>query len=126
VLKWNASAVDPEQLNLLPIMRTDVTLQSDNRVIILDAKYYKDALQEHYGTPKIHSANLYQLSAYLRAAATELDGIRPEGILVYPVGGQTLNASFVIDGYSVRMYTVNLNQEWSLIERDLLQLVQTN
>ncbi len=35
----------------------------------MDAKYYKDALLEHYGTKRAHSGNLYQLLAYLRAEA---------------------------------------------------------
>ena len=124
-LKWNAEAADAIQLDLLPTMKTDITLRSDSKTIVIDAKYYKDALQEHYGTKKAHSGNLYQLLAYLRAEAAAQVGRPPEGILIYPVGDSSVDASFVIDGYPVRMFTLNLNQNWPLIERDLLGLLSS-
>ena len=60
-LKWNAVAADAANLDLLPAMRTDLSLRSTTRSIIIDAKYYKDAIQQYYGTKKAHSGNLYQL-----------------------------------------------------------------
>jgi 5-methylcytosine-specific restriction enzyme subunit McrC len=122
-LKWNAEATDAEDLDLLPVMKTDITLRSSHRVIIMDAKYYKNALQEHHGTAKAHSGNLYQLTAYLRAEGDMQTSIRPEGILIYPVGDNSVDASFVIDGYPVRLFTLNLSQDWRNIECDLLQLI---
>jgi len=122
-LRWNATAAKPEDLALLPIMKTDITMRSDQRAIIIDAKYYRSALQGNYGTEKAHSGNLYQLTAYLRSEARNHDLIVPEGILIYPVGDSRVDASFTIDGYPVRLYTLNLDQHWRNIERDLLQLV---
>lgn len=125
-LKWNAVAMTAENLDLLPVMKTDVTLRSTDRVIIMDAKYYKNALQEYYGGAKAHSENLYQLVAYLRAEGFAESSITPEGILIYPVGDNSVDASFVIDGYPVRLYTLNLNQGWRNIERDLLRLTSNS
>ena len=122
-LKWNAKATDAGDLDLLPVMKTDITLRSSHRVIIMDVKYYKNALQEHHGTAKAHSGNLFQLTAYLRTEGNIQTSIRPEGILIYPVGDNSVDASFVIDGYPVRLFTLNLNQDWRNIEHDLLQLI---
>lgn len=34
---------------LLPKMKTDVTLEYENKILIIDAKFYKDNLAENYG-----------------------------------------------------------------------------
>lgn len=43
--KWNATTVQLGDLRFLPMMTTDVTLSSTSRKIIIDAKYYRDALR---------------------------------------------------------------------------------
>jgi 5-methylcytosine-specific restriction enzyme subunit McrC len=122
--KWSATAVEPSDLRFLPTMTTDVTLSSAKRKIIIDAKYYRDALQTHYGSRTVHSGNLYQLLAYLRGSSQNIDaGQSVEGMLVYPVGEQYVDLSYKIDGYPVRIYTLNLGQPWFQIEEDLLKLV---
>jgi 5-methylcytosine-specific restriction enzyme subunit McrC len=122
-LSWRAESVGKGDLGLLPEMKTDVTLRSNTRTIIIDAKYYKDALQEHYGKKRAHSGNLYQLLAYLRAEESAGQGAKPEGILIYPAGMSEIDESYIIDGYPVRLYTLNLNQHWQGIEHDLLGLL---
>ena len=123
LLKWSAEPVGNANLDLLPEMLTDITLRSDTRTVIIDAKYYKDALQEYHGARKAHSGNLYQMLAYLRAESASGRNARPEGILIYPAGDSEVDESYLIDGYRVRLYTLNLNQNWSLIEGDLLDLL---
>jgi 5-methylcytosine-specific restriction enzyme subunit McrC len=66
--KWSAKAAQPTDLRFLPTMTTDVTLSSAERRIIIDAKYYRNALQTNYGSRTVHSSNLYQLLAYLEEA----------------------------------------------------------
>jgi 5-methylcytosine-specific restriction enzyme subunit McrC len=122
-LNWNIEPTSRGDLALLPEMRTDITLRNVTRTVIVDAKYYKDALQEFYGARKAHAANLYQLLAYLRAESAAAKHVQPEGILIYPVGNSQIDESYVIDGYSVRLYTLNLNQPWKEIEADLLRLL---
>jgi len=122
-LNWNVEPAGSGDLTLLPEMRTDVTLRNAARTIIVDAKYYKDALQEYFGAKKAHSDNLYQLLAYLRAESASTKLVRPEGILIYPVGDSEVDELYVIDGYPIRLYTLNLNQSWKEIESDLLRLL---
>jgi 5-methylcytosine-specific restriction enzyme subunit McrC len=123
--KWNATAERPDEVRFLPIMTTDVTLSSAARTIIIDAKYYRDALHTHsqYGSRTVHSANLYQLLAYLRGTAEAGTEQSIEGILVYPVGEQAVDLRFTIDAYPIRVFTLNLAQPWYSIETDLLNLV---
>ena len=50
---------------LIPVMTADVILKSPERRIIMDTKYYRDALApgRGSGTDKLKSGNLYQLLA---------------------------------------------------------------
>jgi 5-methylcytosine-specific restriction enzyme subunit McrC len=122
--KWSATAAEPTDLQFLPTMNTDVTLSSMGRKIIIDTKYYRDALQSNFGSRTVHSGNLYQLLSYLRGSSFEGHaGQSVEGMLVYPVGEQSVDLSYTIDGYPVRIYTLNLGQPWFRIEADLLSLV---
>jgi 5-methylcytosine-specific restriction enzyme subunit McrC len=122
--KWTATAADPTNLRFLPTMNTDVTLSSVGRRIIIDAKYYRDALQSNYGSRTVHSSNLYQLLAYLRGSSQETPGSQLiEGMLVYPVGEECVDLKYTIDGYPIRIYTLNLGQPWLRIEEDLQRLV---
>ena len=71
-------------------MEADVILESPERRIILDTKFYRDALARGRGsgTGKLHSNNLYQLLAYLRnRQATRPDGARHERHPALPAGG---------------------------------------
>ena len=111
----------------IPVMNADVILESSERRIILDTKYYRDALARGRGpgTGKLHSANLYQLLAYLRnRQATRPDGPRHEGILLYPqVGDQPLRADIRLEGFRIQARTVNLDQDWRLIHEEMLETV---
>jgi hypothetical protein len=47
-----------------------------------------------------------------------------EGILVYPVGVHSTDLRFEIDGFPIRIFTLDLSQPTTQgIERDLLQLL---
>jgi 5-methylcytosine-specific restriction enzyme subunit McrC len=100
-------------------MTTDVTLSSVRRTLIIDAKYYRDALQTNYGSRSLHSNHLYQLLAYLRASNQKTwAGQSSEGVLVYLLGQLGVDLSYTIDRYPVRIYTLNLGQPWDQIEAD--------
>ena len=117
-IQWNAVHVSGTA-NLLPTMKTDITLEKGERKIIMDAKYYKTTLQSYYDKQSIHSGNLYQIAAYLR----NNDNPNAEGILIYPTIQQELASTYEIEGRSVTFVTINLNQDWHGIKEDLLSIV---
>ena len=97
------------------------------RRIILDTKFYRDALARGRGsgTGKLHSGNLYQLLAYLRnRQANRPDGARHAGILLYPqVGEEPLRADIRLEGFRIRARTVDLNRDWRLIHDEMLRTI---
>lgn len=123
IIEWNASFADPAVKEYLPQMRTDVCLKRDGRLIIIDCKFYREALQHHYGKPTLKSPHLYQLYAYLKNLERVPEGQQCKGILLYPAVNYSLDLSFELDDHPIRIRTLNLNQEWRRIEEDLLQLI---
>ncbi len=122
---WDARPVSVGEGDRLPSMRTDIFLRSKSRQIIIDTKYYAEALQEHRGVESFRSGNLYQLYAYLKhgeAADPTLSGV--EGMLLYPQVGRSIAAKYDIQGHGVTIATVDLAAPWREIAARLLSLIE--
>jgi len=123
-IQWDAQAHDPKDAKFLPAMLTDVTLRSKHRNIIIDAKYYLEALQGRYGQQKVRSDHLYQLLSYLNNfRSNSAAAIPAEGILLYPATSEALDLSFTISGHGVRIKTIRLDQPWKSIHADMCALL---
>ncbi|MBO1081723.1 5-methylcytosine-specific restriction endonuclease system specificity protein McrC [Roseomonas haemaphysalidis] len=125
-LTWDANSEDPNHARFLPAMRTDVTLRSPERTIVLDAKFYKTTLAQYRGgTDKVRSGHLYQLLTYLRHIHPRgQPAEQVEGILLYPrTSTQDLRLDYRIAGHRVRIHTLALDRPWQEIEQCLLNMV---
>jgi 5-methylcytosine-specific restriction enzyme subunit McrC len=126
-IAWQAEAGQADDLNLLPTMLTDTTLDAPDRKIILDTKYYAAALRPRYDRQRLIAPHLYQLYAYLQNQRPA-PGQALEGILLYPTGQgpaatQGVDVRYTLGGHPVRVVTLNLHQPWPGIAADLLALV---
>lgn len=122
LLRWQGVIASSEDKQYLPSMRTDISLDSPTRKIVIDTKYYKDSLQTFHGNSSVHSGNLYQLFAYLKNF--QIDDLRPiEGVLLYPTVGQSLSLRYEIQGHLIRIITINLDTSWQEIRQQLLDLL---
>ena len=122
-IDWEDHGTPDHQRSKLPRMEADVILEAPDRRIIMDAKYYKEALGGRYGG-KLHSDNLYQLLAYLRnREATEASGPKHEGILIYPTVDAPVTVDVCLEGFFVQARTIDLAQKWSDIHNGMLALV---
>ena len=65
---------------------------------------------------------LPSLGLHLRnRQATRPDGAPHEGILLYPqVGEEPLTAEIRLEGFRIQARTVNLDQDWRLIQNEML------
>lgn len=123
-LEWQAVPLTSNGIGRLPAMRTDVYLESADRRIIIDTKYYADALQQYHGSPSFRSDNLYQLFAYLRNdAIANSDLVLADGLLLYPQVEHVLDATYVVHGHQVRLATVDLSGAWPDVELRLTELL---
>ena len=120
---WLTTPTAGEDLSLLPRMETDISLTSRERKIVIDAKYYLEALQKRFDKATIRSQHLYQLFSYLRNSLPAQRESPVEGMLLYPTVTRHLDLMYRIHGHLIRICTINLNQHWQSIRKDLLALI---
>lgn len=123
-IRWNAEALEGSSVDLLPVMRTDISIEWKDRKVVIDTKYYAETLSTHFSTEKIRSPHLYQLLAYLK----NLEGrgginLDCEGILLYPTVTQEISTRYKMQGHKISIHTLNLDQHWQGIHADLMGLV---
>jgi 5-methylcytosine-specific restriction enzyme subunit McrC len=123
-IAWKAQSRQDGALTYLPRMVTDISLKRGNAKLIIDTKYYSSTLSRYYDAETIHSGNLYQLLAYLSNVELQ-PGESVEGMLLYPVVKDELRLRYdELQGFPVRICTVNLAREWREIRAELLSLVE--
>jgi len=123
-IRWTASSEDDHSLVFLPSMETDISIRDGSRTLIIDAKYYQDTFSNYFESESIHSANLYQVFAYLKNLE-ERGGAdaRADGMLLYPAINQNVRLSYEIQGHGVSICTIDLAADWTELRDELLQLV---
>jgi 5-methylcytosine-specific restriction enzyme subunit McrC len=123
-IAWRVQSRQDSALEYLPRMTTDITLGIGDIKLIIDTKFYHETLSSYYDSESVHSGNLYQLLAYLSNA--ERGGYeRLEGMLLYPVVSKPLRLLYdELQGFRVRICTVDLAKDWKSIRRELLGLME--
>jgi 5-methylcytosine-specific restriction enzyme subunit McrC len=126
-------ALDDDRDELLPVMRTDVTLKtrevSPIRILIIDAKYYMSAYQRRYNSTSLHSANLYQILAYVKNCA-ETDrrfggDANVSGMLLYAGTDEgPLGQTYSISGSEITVRSLGLDRPFSQIAVDLDEIAR--
>jgi 5-methylcytosine-specific restriction enzyme subunit McrC len=98
----------------LPMMRTDVMLRRGQRTLIIDAKYYGHSMQAGpWGKATVHSANLYQILAYVKNEDVHRDG-SVSGMLLYARtdAAEQPDLDVVVQGNRIGAQTLDLNRPW--------------
>ncbi len=123
VIKWQDTGTQKQYLSKIPRMEADVILEAPHRRIIVDTKFYQETLGGKMGD-KLHSANLYQMLAYLRnREATESNGARHEGLLLYPTTEEHVSIDVQLEGHLIRARTIDLAEDWRSIHESMLRMV---
>jgi 5-methylcytosine-specific restriction enzyme subunit McrC len=127
-IKWNLTGeVSPtSDASLLPTMETDVTLRSNSRTLVIDAKYSQETvITSQYGKQILHPDHLYQLFAYLKNLEARNEPDRSaQGVLIYPSAGHDLDLKFRVQGHEIRVRTLNLAAPWRDIRQSLLRVLE--
>jgi len=129
VIEWHDARATPDDLAMLPQMRTDVMLSSAERRIVIDTKYYERTFQEYRGRRTIRSPHLYQLIAYLQnlaaasSAASPASAVPLEGMLLYPVVEAPFAKQYTLLGHQVTVRSVDLGRPWRYIHQELLHAI---
>lgn len=130
-IKTNASQIkwqlDDGMGYMLPNLLSDITLEYDNKVLIIDAKYYSHIMQNRYEKETIRSANMFQIFTYVKNKEAELKDKPHEvaGMLLY---AQTDNGTqpeyrYQMSGNMISVKTLNLNCDFEDIRRQLDSII---
>lgn len=121
-------ALDDDFSDMLPVMKTDVTLSHDNRILIIDAKYYHRTLQEQFGHQSIHSANLYQIFTYVKNKEAEMVGRLHEvsGVLLYARTDEAVQpcGTYLMSGNRISVRALDLGASFKEIRYQLDGVVE--
>jgi 5-methylcytosine-specific restriction enzyme subunit McrC len=124
IMRWSGESAEKAHWDLIPAMKTDVTLRSPSRVIIMDAKFYKSPIgRNEHGELKHHADNLYQLYTYLRHAQDHDPSSLVEGALIYASSGEPFDMQYRLREHQVRIVALDLNRPWPKIHEQLLAFV---
>lgn len=131
-IKANSSQVD-WQLDdnfdeMLPIMQTDIMLSHRDKTLIIDAKYYSRTTQSQHNAQTIHSANLYQIFAYVKNKEAELTGAPHEvsGMLLYAKTDDNFlpDRTYRMSGNKISVRTLDLDCNFPAIKEQLNSITQ--
>lgn len=122
-IAWDISEQKTAAPELLPSMHTDASLRSSERTIIIDTKYYSETLHTYYDRKALRSGHLYQLFAYVKNLENRGGPDKSaEGLLLYPAVHDHVQFETTIQGHRMRARTIDLNQPWESISRQLLAM----
>ena len=122
---WAFETLTEGSSEFLPEMRTDISLMNDNRKIIIDTKFYKEALKKNqWGKRIINQNHLYQLTAYMNNTKI-IEGQSLEGILLYPTVDDDFDHQFSRhkDGKKISIKSIDLDQGFEKIKSSLMKVI---
>lgn len=123
-VEWALDGTD-QDMTYLPTMITDTILEDRQRRLIVDTKYYAEAVVGRYGdSKKLRSQHLYQIYTYVNNSAKKtIPGQRVDGLLLYPKVDGNIDCDYSIQGHRISVKMVDLNNEWEEIHQRLLDIV---
>ena len=129
----NASQIpwqlDNDENSMLPVMQSDIMLQRDDRVLIVDAKYYEHSMQVQFNKHTLHSANLYQIFTYVKNKEYELreKDHTVSGMLLYAKTDEEIypNNVYQMSGNQITVRTLDLNLPFTEIAEQLNTIAKT-
>ena len=114
---------DKPMLDFIPMMKTDITIEFEDRMLIIDAKFYNKILRENYLNARcrtISSNNLYQIMAYIDNQDPYKTG-NVSGMLLYAqtVNEPTIDIKQQLNMHTIMVKTLDLNESWENIKTQL-------
>lgn len=119
-IDWDIA--DGERNKFLPVMKTDITMHSGDRRLIIDTKYYTHTMQSNplYGGSTFISHNLYQIYTYVKNSDRGATG-NVAGVLLYAKTDEAIfpDEDMVIGGNRISVKALDLSLDWHAITDQL-------
>ncbi len=119
-----------DNTRMLPIMQSDIHLQKNNTVLIIDAKYYSHTTQVKYDNHTLHSNNMYQIFTYVKNCdyAFGEEDHKISGMLLYAKTEEEIQPDniYQMHGNQITVKTLDLNQKFDIIAKQLDDIVKSH
>lgn len=126
-LSWQQESASNHINKFLPDMQTDLIIEHTacQHRMIIDTKCTSIVRQSRSKKDKFKSEHIYQLYAYLRSQekTTDTPSCHATGMLLYPAIDENINEHVIIQNHIIRFSTINLQEDSSLIRKNLLHLL---
>ena len=109
--------------DFIPMMKTDITLEYNGKMLIIDAKFYNKILRSNYINPQcktISSNNLYQIMAYVDNQDPYKED-KVYGMLLYAqtIDEPSISISQMMNMHKILVRTLDMNEDWDDIKSRL-------
>ena len=125
-IEWNLSKKEGN-VEFLPTMKSDITLQYGDKILIIDTKFYSHSYSVYRDKEAYISGNLYQIYTYVKNKDKYNTG-NVQGILLYAKTEDefiTPENDYNLGGNLIGVRVLDLNQDWLLIKQNLNDIVKT-
>ena len=113
---------------LLPELHPDITLTGEEKMLIIDTKYYGEILSDNRGKKSISSSNRNQILSYVLHSSEGFDGI-VSGMLLYAKtdheSEQDTNFEWRELGHDFSCRTLDLNRSFEKIAASLNRIAES-
>ena len=121
--------LDDDFCDMLPVMQSDIVLEKDDNILIIDAKYYAHSTQQRFNKATVHSANLYQIFTYVKNKQEELKDrqVTVSGMLLYAKTDEQIvpDNTYQMSGNQISVKTLDLNCGFDEIREQLDSIITT-
>lgn len=122
-INWD---IDDDMVDLLPAMKSDITLTYGNKILIIDTKYYSHTLQTNpqFDKATIISGNLYQIFTYVKNKDRRNTG-NVSGVLLYAKTDEAITPDndYSMSGNHISVKTLDLSSNWNEVKSQLDNIV---
>lgn len=114
----------------LPVMKTDIVLRKDGKTLIIDTKYYTRIMTQNQKKSELRSSHLYQIYSYVKNMEKDKKNGVVSGLLLYAKTDEEIFPdsgavkSFISTGNIIGVETLDLNQDFPVIERQLKSIAE--
>ena len=118
--------LDNEDCDNLPSMQSDIMIENNNKILIIDAKYYSNNMQEYFDKKSIISTNLYQIFTYVKNKQYEDSSKEVLGMLLYAKTNSEIQPDnfYIMSGNKLFIKTLDLSSEFKNIKSMLLSYIE--
>jgi 5-methylcytosine-specific restriction enzyme subunit McrC len=122
VLDWPAEIHTPGLRSILPTMRLDITIESEQpkNKLVIDTKFTEIVTDGWMRTKSLKSAYLYQIYTYLRSQeSADPISLTTSGLILHPAIEDSYFESMTLQGHKLSFATIDLTTSISEIKDSL-------